>query len=136
MIRYAAAVSFAYSIRSRWSGFPPGCCSAPPALALFPDLMKPQSSRSLRRAYLDWVDNQIEDFKETIPRSDLLRLADEVVDELRVTQKGQYQLTELLLCTAVDRKIFRLLKLPKYRSWCTLAGQGVRLDPVPISCVE
>jgi hypothetical protein len=74
-------------------------------------------SRSIRRAYLDWVDEQIEDFKDSVPRSELLRLADEVVEELRVTRKGQYQLTELLLWIAVDRKIFRLLKLPGYRTW-------------------
>lgn len=78
----------------------------------------PESSRSLRRAYLDWVDEQIEEFKDTVSRSELLRLADEVVEELRVTKKGQYQLTELLLWAAVDRKIFRMLKLPGYRSWC------------------
>jgi hypothetical protein len=77
------------------------------------------SPRSLRRAYLDWVEEQIEDFKETVSRSDLLRLADEVVEELRITQQGQYQLTELLLTTAVDRKIFRLLNLPGYRGWCS-----------------
>jgi hypothetical protein len=88
-----------------------------------------ESSRSLRRAYVDWVEEQLEEFKETIPRSDLLRLADEVVTELRMTDRGQYQLTELLLCTAVDRKIFRMLNLPGYRSWCrarraALAGGG------------
>jgi hypothetical protein len=77
------------------------------------------SSGSLRNAYLQWVEDRIEDFKETVSRSDLLRLADEVVEELRVTQKGQYQLTEVLLWTAVDRKIFQLLDLPGYRSWLT-----------------
>lgn len=74
--------------------------------------------RSLRRAYLEWVEEQLEEYKDSIPRSDLLRIADEVVQELRVNQQGQYQLTELLLCTAVDRRLFRLLKLPGYRSWC------------------
>lgn len=80
--------------------------------------MPVRSTRSLRRSYLDWVEAQIEDYKETVSRSDLLRLADQVVEELRVDQEGQYQLTELLLCAAVDRKIFRLLRLPGYRSWC------------------
>jgi len=75
-------------------------------------------SRSLRRAYLEWVEEQIEEFKETVSRSDLLRIADEVVEELRMTRQGQYQLTELLLWAAVDRKIFRLLGLPGYRGWC------------------
>lgn len=76
-----------------------------------------ESPRSLRRAYLDWVEEQVEAFKESIPRGDLLRLADEVVNELRVSVEGQYQLTELLLCTAIDRRIVRMLKLPGYRAW-------------------
>lgn len=99
------------------------------------------SSSSLRRSYLEWVEEQIEDFKETVSRADLLRLADEVVEELRVNQQGQYQLTELLLCTAVDRKIFRMLGLPGYRSWCgSRFGHEPRDhhpdDPFPIqTCV-
>jgi hypothetical protein len=80
--------------------------------------MQLRSMRSQRRAYLEWVEEQVEAYKEAVSRSDLMRLADEVIEELRVNQDGQYQLTELLLCTAVDRKIFRMLKLPGYRSWC------------------
>ena len=80
--------------------------------------MQLRSSRSLRLSYLDWVEDQIESYKDAVSRSDLLHLAEEAVDELRVSQEGQYQLTEVLLCEAVDRKIFRLLKLPGYRSWC------------------
>lgn len=99
------------------------------------------SSSSLRRAYLEWVDEQIEDFKETVSRSDLLRLADEVVEELRVTQKGQYQLTELLLWAAVDRRIFRLLDLPGYRTWSSVrrAPDGPLKEEEPSlfpECVE
>ncbi|HEX6039804.1 hypothetical protein [Longimicrobium sp.] len=74
--------------------------------------------RSLRRAYVDWVEEQIEEFKERIPRSQLLAMADEVVTELRMDGGGQYQLTEILLCNAMDRRIFRMLKLPGYRAWC------------------
>lgn len=97
---------------------------------------------SLRRAYLEWVEEQIEDFKESVSRADLLHLADEVVEELRMTHQGQYQLTELLLWAAVDRKIFRLLKLPGYRTWCASAhGQAARLARQPAAdaaalCVE
>jgi hypothetical protein len=74
--------------------------------------------RSLRRAYVEWVEEQIEEFKERIPRAQLLAMADEVVTELRVNDGGQYQLTEILLCNAMDRRIFRMLKLPGYRAWC------------------
>jgi hypothetical protein len=77
-----------------------------------------EPSRSLRSAYLEWVEEQVEAFKESIPRPDLLRLAEQAIDELRMGGDGQYQLTELLLCTAVDRRIVKLLKLPSYRSWC------------------
>ena len=76
------------------------------------------SPRLLRRAYVEWVEEQIEEFKEQIPRAKLLALADEVVTELRVNDAGQYQLTEILLCNAMDRRILRMLKLPGYRAWC------------------
>ena len=92
--------------------------------------------RSLRRAYVDWVEEQIEEFKDRIPRSQLLQLADEVVTGLRVDEDGQYQLTEILLCNAMDRRIFRMLKLPGYRAWCAHrkaeeAAQTVIAFPLP-----
>ncbi len=91
-----------------------------------------ESARSLRRAYLDWVEEQVEAYKNSISRSELLRLADTVVEELAVTRRGQYQLTELLLCSAVDRKIFRMLKLPGYRTWrASLNGNGNGAAPAP-----
>ena len=80
-------------------------------------MTRPEPLRSTRRAYLEWVEEQIEEFKDTVPRGRLLEIADEVVEELRVNAQGQYQLTEMLLWTAVDRKIFRLLDLPTYRAW-------------------
>jgi hypothetical protein len=55
--------------------------------------MNRESPRSLRRAYLEWVEEQVEDFKDAIPRSRLLAIADEVVEELRLSRGGQYQLT-------------------------------------------
>ena len=80
--------------------------------------MNTRSPRSLRRAYLEWVEEQVEEFKDTIPRSRLLAIADEVVGELRLSRGGQYQLTEVLLCDAMNRHLFKLLKLPGYREWC------------------
>ncbi|MGH7458749.1 MAG: hypothetical protein ACREKN_06695 [Longimicrobiaceae bacterium] len=79
---------------------------------------------SLRRRYLDWIEECIETYKEEMPRGELLDLADQVVEELRMTRRGQYQLTELLLSAAVDRKIFRLLGLPGYRVWKRELDQG------------
>lgn len=80
---------------------------------------------SRRRAYLAWVEDQIETYKESVSRNALLDVADEVVQELRVNPRGQYQLTELLLAEAVDRKIFRILKLPSYRVWTEQYGPRV-----------
>jgi hypothetical protein len=80
--------------------------------------MSQRSPRSLRRAYLEWVEEQVEEFKDVIPRSRLLAIADEVVGDLRLSRGGQYQLTEVLLCDAMNRHLFKLLKLPGYRAWC------------------
>lgn len=92
--------------------------------------MQLASTRSLRRSYLDWVEEQLENYKESIPRADLLRLAEETVEELRVNLAGQYQLSELLLCAAVDRKIFRLLGLPSFRGWIA-ARRPPAASPTP-----
>ena len=99
--------------------------------------MNPQSPRSLRRAYLEWVEEQVEEFKDAIPRSRLLAIADDVVGDLRLNRGGQYQLTEVLLCDAMNRHLFRLLKLPGYRAWCEQraragddAPDGMRLAPL------
>lgn len=94
--------------------------------------MSEPSPRSLKQTYLEWVEEQVESFKESIPRSELLRIADEAVAELRVTQKGQYQLTEMLLMEAVDRKIVRSLGLPGFRSWCAARpAPAPHRDPIP-----
>ena len=82
--------------------------------------------RDLRSRYLEWIEEQIEAYKDGVSRDDLLRLADEVVEELRVSKRGQYQITELLLCEAVDRKIFKLLKLPGYRTWSSARRSASR----------
>ena len=96
--------------------------------------MHAATPRSLRSAYVEWVEEQIEEFKDRIPRSQLLAIADEVIGRMRVNPEGQYQLTEMLLCDAVDRRIFRMLKLPGYRAWCVLregAEQTVISFPLP-----
>ncbi len=96
--------------------------------------MQPHLSRSLRRAYREWVEQQIETYKDEVARGVLLDLADEVCHELRVTQDGQYQITEILLCAAMDRRIFRLLKLPGYRAWCArYAPNGAPITALPAS---
>lgn len=139
MIAANATVSFLHRERFRRSprrSLPPHSSFYVPAVAV---TTRP-SSRWLRQAYLDWVEEQIEEFKETVSRADLLRLADEVVEELRVNQQGQYQLTELLLWAAVDRKIFRMLELPGYRAWCathsTRSSDPFEEEPLLPFCVD
>jgi hypothetical protein len=88
--------------------------------------MPRNSAPSLRQVYEHWVEDQIEEYKDSVPRDDLLRLADEVCEEVRINQKGQYQITEVILCDAVDRKIFKLLKLPGYRTWSRARRAGRR----------
>jgi hypothetical protein len=92
-------------------GFPPAARTA------IDTTMIAYSHRSLRRAYLEWVEEQVEAFKDRVPRGQLLDLADEVCSDLRVSSGGQYQLTELLLCSAINRRIYRMLKLPGFRAW-------------------
>jgi len=95
------------------------------------------SEPSTRQLYQEWVEDQIESYKDGISRSELLQLAEEAVDEIRINRRGQYQLTEVLLCAAVDRKIFELMNLPAYSVWCRTRGHEEPADldepllPVP-----
>jgi hypothetical protein len=71
--------------------------------------------RSLKHEYELFVEQEIENYKDSIPRSSLLKIGDEAVASLA----GQMQLalTELLLCEEVDRLIAGRLRLPTYRTW-------------------
>ena len=89
------------------------------------------SPASLRRLYLEWVEEQIEDFKDSVPRSELLSVADDVVAELQVNRKGQYPLTEMLLMEEVDRTLFRRLKLPSFRAWSAAYRETLRREKTP-----
>lgn len=86
--------------------------------------MSEDAAPSLRQIYLEWIEDQIEDFKDSVSRTDLLRIADDACEELRVNPGGQYQLTEILLANAVDRKIFKMLNLPGYRAWARGRASG------------
>lgn len=72
---------------------------------------------SPRQQYLDWVEDQIEEFKASLTREELLILADQAVEQLYDSQDGQYPLTEILLRDAVDTLLFEQLRLPTWRSW-------------------
>ena len=77
--------------------------------------MNSRPTRSLRHEYGLYVEEEIENYKESIPRSVLLSIGDEAVSSL--AKQPQLALTELLLCEEVDRIIFRRLRLPTYQTW-------------------
>lgn len=72
--------------------------------------------RSQKQEYQEFLLQRIEEYKNTLPREELLRIGDEAVRELE-TGAGQYLLTEVLLLEHVDRIIARRLKLPSFRKW-------------------
>lgn len=73
------------------------------------------SPRSLRAEYEEFIGQRIEEYKDTLPREEILGIGDEAVHEL--ARAEQFQLTELLLSEQVDAIIRRRLKLPPYRRW-------------------
>lgn len=77
--------------------------------------MANRPARSLKHEYELFVEQEIENYKESVPRSVLLSIGDEAVSGL--SREFQLALTELLLCEEVDRIIFRRLRLPSYSTW-------------------
>jgi hypothetical protein len=77
--------------------------------------MANRPARSLKHEYELFVEEEIENYKESIPRGALLSIGDEAVAAL--SDQAQFALTEILLAQEVDRIIFRRLRLPSYHSW-------------------
>jgi hypothetical protein len=77
--------------------------------------MAQRLSRSLKHEYAVYLEREIENYKESVPRSVLLSIGDEAVRALDGEQ--QFALTELLLCDEVDKIIFKRLRLPSYITW-------------------
>lgn len=73
------------------------------------------SPRSLRHEYTLFVEQEIEAYKDNVPRSVLLSIGDEAVSALHAQE--QVALTELLLWDEVDRIISRRLRLPTFEQW-------------------
>jgi hypothetical protein len=76
---------------------------------------RPQNPRSLRQEYDEFIEQRIEEYKDTLPRDELLEIGDEAMAEIQKSQ--QFQLTELVLTEQVDAIIRRRLKLPSFRRW-------------------
>lgn len=77
----------------------------------------PRPSRSLKQEYQEFILQRIEEYKNAIPRAELLQIGDEAVRELQASAQDQYLLTEVLLLEHVDRIIFRRLRLPSFPRW-------------------
>jgi len=77
--------------------------------------MSQRRPRSLKHEYELYVEEEIENYKESVPRQALLAIGDEAVAVL--AGDSQLSLTEMLLCEEVDRLIFRRLRLPTYETW-------------------
>jgi len=80
-----------------------------------PPRMPQRPSRSLKHEYELFVEREIENYKESVPRSVLLSIGDEAVRALADEQ--QFALTELLVWDEVDKIIFKRLRLPSYATW-------------------
>lgn len=77
--------------------------------------MSSRTARSLRHEYELYVEQEIENYKESIPRSAILAIGDEAAAKLAA--ESQFTLTELLLVEEVDRIVAKRLRLPKYETW-------------------
>jgi hypothetical protein len=77
--------------------------------------MATRAARSLRHEYALYIEQEIENYKESIPRSAILAIGDEAAAKLAA--EPQFVLTELLLLEEVDRIIFKRLRLPRYETW-------------------
>jgi hypothetical protein len=73
--------------------------------------------RSLKQEYQEFILQRIEEFKNGLPRAELLEIGDEAVRELQASAQDQYLLTEVLLLEHVDRIISRRLRLPSFPRW-------------------
>jgi hypothetical protein len=72
-------------------------------------------ARSLRSEYDQFIEQRIEEYKDSLPRGEILGIGDEAIQELG--DDLQLQLTEVVLRDQVDAIIRRRLKLPSFRRW-------------------
>jgi len=77
----------------------------------------PRTPRSLKQEYQEFILQRLEEYKNTVPRAELLQIGDEAVRELHTTAQDQYLLTEVLLLEHVDRIIAQRLRLPSFPRW-------------------
>jgi hypothetical protein len=73
--------------------------------------------RSLREQYDLYIIDRVEHYKNSIPRDELMRLADEAMNGLGDDSEKQYLLTEILVADVVDELIKRRLGIPRFETW-------------------
>ena len=77
--------------------------------------MDQSAPRSLKHEYDLFVENEIDDYKDSISRTNLLKIGDEAVASLHA--QPQFAMNELLLCDEVDKIIRKRLRIPTYATW-------------------
>src|SRR5258708_5259434 len=77
--------------------------------------MPHHAPRSLRHEYELFVENEIENYKESVSRPAILKIGDEAAAVLRSAE--QFAMDELLLCEEVDRITQTRLRIPAYTTW-------------------
>src|SRR3989442_13330422 len=76
-----------------------------------------RAPRHLKQEYQEFILQRLEEYKNTVPRAELLKIGDEAVRELQASAQDQYLLTEVLLLEHVARIIARRLRLPSFPRW-------------------
>lgn len=77
--------------------------------------MPTRSPVSLRHEYEQYVEQEIENYKFSLPRAMILRIGDEAVAFLR--EREQPEFDELVIWAEVDTIIRKRLRLPTYATW-------------------
>ncbi|HEU4748003.1 MAG TPA: hypothetical protein VFS56_05835 [Gemmatimonadaceae bacterium] len=77
--------------------------------------MAPHQPRSLKYEYELYVENEIENYKESVSRPAILKIGDEAAAVLRAQE--QFAMDELVLWAEVDRIIRKRLRIPAYETW-------------------
>ena len=70
---------------------------------------------SLKHEYDVYVEQEIENYKFSLPRPAILRIGDEAVAHIR--DRPQPEFDELVLCSEVDRIVRQRLRIPAYAAW-------------------
>lgn len=77
--------------------------------------MATRELHSLRFEYDEYVQREIEDYKDSIPRSVILSIGDEAVANLRARE--QLEIDEMVLWAEVDSIIRKRLRIPEFSAW-------------------